>query len=194
FFKSSPYPFFSSRSSASSRRIITSPSLARVRTSSRSSGSVWRFNPLAPPSRNARCQLSSSWAGTWLSRQPVSSDSPRGSRNTSSVFRCALHRSGSSGVSSRDGAGSFDDFDDGRSIPSLLEQDCDPNRCPKKPGPIYLVLKTTAHSSVLFSPPQSSKAPISPELTLRIAECFSAVPTYDQFSANPSRRRNLVPR
>src|SRR5215472_16835577 len=58
----------------------------------------------------------------------------------------------------------------------------------------FLVLKTAAHSSVLFSPPQSSKALISPELTLRIAECFSAVPTYDQFIANPSPCRNLVPR
>src|SRR5215472_13851287 len=58
----------------------------------------------------------------------------------------------------------------------------------------FLVLKTVAHSSVLFSPPQSSKALISPELTLRIAECFSAVPTYDQFIATPSPCRNLVPR
>src|SRR5215472_11657828 len=56
----------------------------------------------------------------------------------------------------------------------------------------FLVLKTAAHSSVLFSPPQSSKALISPELTLRIAECFSAVPTYDQFIANFSPSANFV--
>jgi hypothetical protein len=40
--------------------------------------------------------LASSWAGTWLSRETASSASPRRSRRTISVFRCTLHRSGSS--------------------------------------------------------------------------------------------------
>jgi len=46
-----------------------------------------------------RFQLSSSWAGTWLSRETASSASPRRSRRTNSVFRCRLQRSGSSSPS-----------------------------------------------------------------------------------------------
>ena len=43
-----------------------------------------------------RRQRSSSWAGTWLSRDTASSASPRRSRRTNSDFRWTLHRSGSS--------------------------------------------------------------------------------------------------
>lgn len=48
---------------------MTSPSLARVRTSSRFSGSpVLRFRPACAPSRYARRQSFNSEAGTWISR------------------------------------------------------------------------------------------------------------------------------
>jgi hypothetical protein len=86
-------------SSASSSRIINSPIFARASVRSRSSGSARTFSPRAPVSRKIRFQLSSSWAGTWLSRDTASSASPRSSRSTSSVFRWTLHRSGSSGAS-----------------------------------------------------------------------------------------------
>src|SRR5262245_1131208 len=95
-FHSSMSPLFSMRYSASSRRIVNSPTLARARVSSRSSGSLRLFSPRPPASRKTRFQPSSSWAGTWLSRDTASSGSPRSTRRTSSVFRCALHRSGSS--------------------------------------------------------------------------------------------------
>jgi hypothetical protein len=52
------------------------------------------LSPRAPASRNARLQLSSSCAGTWLSRETASSGSPRSRRKTNSVLRWALHRSG----------------------------------------------------------------------------------------------------
>ncbi len=68
FFHSSISLLFSMRSSASSNRIINSPSFAWVRRSLRSSGPTWRLSPWVPASRNARFQPSSSWAGTWLSR------------------------------------------------------------------------------------------------------------------------------
>ena len=55
-----------------------------------------RVSPRVPVSRNARFQLSSSWAGISLSRETASRGLPRSSRSTNSVFRCTLHRSGSS--------------------------------------------------------------------------------------------------
>src|SRR5262249_37417230 len=54
------------------------------------------LSPRVPCSRKMRFQLSSSWAGTWLSRDTASSASPRKSRKTNSDFRWTLHRSGSS--------------------------------------------------------------------------------------------------
>ena len=84
------------RCSASSSRIINSPIFARARVRSRSSGSARVLSPRVPVSRNRRFQLSSSCAGIWLSRETPSKGSPRSSRSTSSVFRCTLHRSGSS--------------------------------------------------------------------------------------------------
>src|SRR5581483_11586473 len=95
-FHSSASPLFSMRCSASSSRIINSPIFARARVSSRSSGSARVLRPRVPVSRNTRFQLSSSWAGIWLSRETPSRGSPRSSRSTNSVFRCTLHRSGSS--------------------------------------------------------------------------------------------------
>src|SRR5438445_10883767 len=96
FFHSSVSPLFSMRCSASSKRIISSPILARASVSSRSSGSLRVLSPRVPCSRKILFQLSSSWAGTWLSRETASSASPRSSRRTSSHFRWTLHRSGSS--------------------------------------------------------------------------------------------------
>src|SRR5438093_657735 len=64
---------FLSRCSASSNRIISSPILARASVSSRSSGSLRVLSPRVPCSRKMRFQLSSSWAGTWLSRETASS-------------------------------------------------------------------------------------------------------------------------
>src|SRR5437660_3032839 len=93
------------RCSASSNRIISSPIFARARVSSRSSGSLRVFSPRVPCTRKSRFQLSSSWAGTWLSRETASSASPRESRRTNSVFRCTLQRSGSSSPS--EGGGSL---------------------------------------------------------------------------------------
>ena len=84
------------RCSASSSRIINSPIFARARVSSRSSGSARVLSPRVPVSRNTRFHSSSSWAGIWLSRETASRGSPRSSRITTSVFRCTLHRSGSS--------------------------------------------------------------------------------------------------
>src|SRR5436309_188426 len=104
FFHSSASPLFSMRYSASSSRIISSPIFARARVSSRSSGSLRVFSPRAPWSRNTRFQASSSWAGTWLSRETASSASPRRSRSTNSVFRCTLQRSGSSTTSAGGGS------------------------------------------------------------------------------------------
>src|SRR5215467_13407097 len=43
-----------------------------------------------------RFQLSSSWAGTWLSRETPSSASPRSRRGANSDLRWTLQRSGSS--------------------------------------------------------------------------------------------------
>ncbi|PYN40157.1 MAG: hypothetical protein DME00_35165 [Candidatus Rokuibacteriota bacterium] len=104
FFHSSASPLFSMRCSASSKRIISSPIFARARVSSRSSGSLRVFSPRVPCSRKSRFQLSSSWAGTWLSREAASSASPRRSRRMSSVFRWTLQRSGSSTASARGGS------------------------------------------------------------------------------------------
>src|SRR5882672_5034662 len=105
FRSSAPYPFFSSSPSASSSRIMTSPSFAWTRFNSRSSGSMRFFKLCVPPSRNTRRHSSSAWAGTWLSRATASSGSPRNSRTTSSVFRDALQRSGiSAGASAPAGA------------------------------------------------------------------------------------------
>src|SRR6266542_2392948 len=98
-FHSSVSPLFSMRCSASSSRIINSPIFARARVSSRSSGSARVLRPRAPVSRNTRFHLSSSWAGIWLSRETVSSASPRSRRSTNSVLPCTLHRSGSSAPS-----------------------------------------------------------------------------------------------
>src|SRR3989454_1042243 len=95
-FHSSVKPLFSMRSSASSRRIISSPIFARARISSRSSGSAFVRSPRLPCSRKIRCQRSSSCAGTWLSRDTASKASPRSNRNTNSIFRCTLQRSGRS--------------------------------------------------------------------------------------------------
>src|SRR5262249_29412154 len=92
------------RSSASSNLIINSPILARASVSSRSSGSPRIRRPRVPCSRNTRLQLSSSWAGTWLSRETPSSASPRSRRSTNSVFRAALQRSGSSAPSTAGGS------------------------------------------------------------------------------------------
>src|SRR3989441_1478273 len=93
---SSVKPLFSMRSSASSRRIINSPLFARASISSRSSGSAFVRSPRLPCSRKIRCQRSSSCAGTWLSRDTASKASPRSNRNTNSIFRCTLQRSGRS--------------------------------------------------------------------------------------------------
>src|SRR5215813_14227826 len=103
-FHSSVKPLFSMRSSASSNLIINSPILARASVSSRSSGSPRIRRPRVPCSRNTRFQLSSSWAGTWLSRETASSASPRSRRSTNSVFRAALQRSGSSAPSTAGGS------------------------------------------------------------------------------------------
>jgi hypothetical protein len=60
---------------------------------------------LAPPAstslmaalrENTRRHSSSSCTGTWISRATSSIASPRTTRSTTSVFRCALHRSGNS--------------------------------------------------------------------------------------------------
>src|SRR5215469_17004102 len=105
FFHSSVSPLFSMRCSANSKRIISSPILARASVSSRSSGSLRVLSPRLPCSRKIRFQLSSSWAGTWLSRDTASSPSPRSSRRTSSAFRWMLQRSGSStSFGGRDGS------------------------------------------------------------------------------------------
>src|SRR5262249_8005066 len=89
----------------------SSPIFARASVSSRSSGSLRVLSPRLPCSRKIRFQLSSSWAGTWLSRDTASSASPRSSRRTSSAFRWMLHRSGSStsfgGLDGSDGAAGF---------------------------------------------------------------------------------------
>src|SRR5262245_46619607 len=95
-FHSSVRPLFSIRYSASSSRIVNSPTLARARVSSRSSGSLRLFSPRPPASRKTRFQPSRSCAGTWLSRETASSGSPRRRRRTSSISRWALHRSGNS--------------------------------------------------------------------------------------------------
>src|SRR5262249_58118427 len=58
-----------------------------------------------------RFQLSSSCAGTRLSRDTASSASPRRSRRTNSDFRWTLHRSGSStSFGGLDGSGDVADF------------------------------------------------------------------------------------
>src|SRR5262249_42926943 len=54
------------------------------------------LEPAVPCSRKIRFQLSSSWAGTWLSRDTASSVSPRRRRRSNSDSRWTLQRSGSS--------------------------------------------------------------------------------------------------
>jgi hypothetical protein len=77
------------RCSAASSRIIDSPILARAKVSSPSSGSARALRPGVPVSRKARFQLSSSWAGTWRSRetaiQPLAAEKPQ------HQFGLALH-------------------------------------------------------------------------------------------------------
>src|SRR5690606_757375 len=83
--------------SASSSRMSVSPSLARVRTSSLSSGSPPRFlSPASAPARKARRHSSITWGATWISRLISPRSSPRRRRSTISAFRFALQRSGSS--------------------------------------------------------------------------------------------------
>src|SRR4030095_4039684 len=111
FFHSSVSPLFSMRCSASSSRIISSPILARASVTPRSSGSLRVLSPRVPCSRKIRFQLSSSWAGTWLSRDTASSASPGSSRRTNAHFRWTLHRSGSSGsFGGLDGSGGVTGF------------------------------------------------------------------------------------
>src|SRR5262249_26680774 len=121
FFHSSVKPLFSMRCSASSNLIINSPIFARASVSSRSSGSLRLFNPRVPCSRNTRFHISSSFAGTWLSRETASSGSPRIKRSTSSVLRCTLQRSGSSMASGAAGSLPGDvDFRRLSAMPDLL--------------------------------------------------------------------------
>src|SRR3989475_7576209 len=97
FLNSSPYPFFSRNHSTISSFIVSSPTFACTRLSSRSAPGVSRrLNPLIPPSRKIRRHRSSSCTGTCVSRDTVSSSSPFKSRSTISAFARALHRSGSS--------------------------------------------------------------------------------------------------
>src|SRR5262249_51424398 len=69
------------------------------------------LEPARPLLEEDRFQLSSSWAGTWLSRDTASSPSPRRSRKTNSDFRWMLQRSGSSAsLGAREGSGGVADF------------------------------------------------------------------------------------
>jgi hypothetical protein len=85
-------------------------------------GSPRLFSPRPPASRNVRFHASSSWAGTWLSRETASSPSPRSTRRTNSVLRCALQRSGSSDSSAARTGGS-DNFPFGRFVPIVASMD-----------------------------------------------------------------------
>jgi hypothetical protein len=88
-FHSSVKPLFSMRSSASSRRIISSPIFARARISSRSSGSAFVRSPRLPCSRKIRCQRSSSCAalGFPATRHPTPPRAAVASPAPSSVAR-----------------------------------------------------------------------------------------------------------
>src|SRR5450830_950959 len=77
FFRSSPKPLFFRSPSASSSSIISSPTLARARVSSRSwSGSPRLLRWPLPPSTKTRRHSSSWCAGTPISRKTVASSSP----------------------------------------------------------------------------------------------------------------------
>src|SRR5450759_909229 len=100
FFRSSPKPLFFRSPSASSNSIISSPTLARARVSSRSwSGSPRLLRWSLPPSTKTRRHSSSWCAGTPISRETVATSSPRSSRNTTSTFRPDVHLSGPSPTS-----------------------------------------------------------------------------------------------
>jgi hypothetical protein len=72
---------------------LTRPGFFRQRRVSRSSGSrPRRLRPRCPPSRNTRRHSSTSCTGTWISRATSSIASPRITRSTISVFRCALQQ------------------------------------------------------------------------------------------------------
>src|SRR5450830_240935 len=77
FFRSSPKPLFFRSPSASPNSIISSPTLARARVSSRSwSGSPRLLRWPLPPSTKTRRHSSSWCAGTPISRKTVASSSP----------------------------------------------------------------------------------------------------------------------
>src|ERR1035437_950433 len=100
FFRSSPKPLFFRSPSASSNSIISSPTLARARVSSRSwSGSPRLLSWPLPPSTKPRRHSSIWCAGTPISRETVASSSPRNSRRTTSAFRPDVHLSGPSPAS-----------------------------------------------------------------------------------------------
>src|SRR5450830_1126574 len=100
FFRSSPKPLFFRSPSASSSSIISSPTFARARVSSRSwSGSPRLLRWPLPPSTKTRRHSSSWCAGTPISRETVASSSPRKSRKTTSTFRPEVHLSGPSPAS-----------------------------------------------------------------------------------------------
>src|SRR5450830_1588086 len=142
FFRSSPKPLFFSSPSASSNSIISSPTLARARVSSRSwSGSPRLLSCPLPPSTKTRRHSSSWCAGTPISRETVASSSPRKSRKTTSTFRPDVHLSGPSPASV-----------DATSPPaSVASTEAPFNRlrirtsldtrslitCPRKPGAVY---------------------------------------------------------
>src|SRR5690606_18893452 len=96
-FRSYKHHLISRTISTNSSRMSVSPSWARVRTSSLSSGSPPRFlSPASAPARKARRHSSITCGATWISRLICPRSSPRRSRSTISVFRFALQRSGSS--------------------------------------------------------------------------------------------------
>src|SRR5450830_814821 len=150
FFRSSPKPLFFRNPSASSSSIISSPTLARARVSSRSwSGSPRLLRCPLPPSTKTRRHSSSWCAGTPISRDTVATSSPRSSRNTTSAFRPDVHLSGPSPASV-----------DATSPPaSVASTEAPLNRlrirtsldtrclitCPRKPGAVYSeAVRTTA--------------------------------------------------
>jgi hypothetical protein len=125
------------RTSASSRRIMSSPSVALAKVGSRSSGSALVRSPRFPPWRNRRYHVSSSWAGTWVSRETWSNDSPRRSRSTISCLRCTLHRAGSAGgVGLGEGLGTRSGFFAMATL--LCARQYKRAGCPGKPGPILV--------------------------------------------------------
>src|SRR5450830_1278589 len=100
FFRSSPKPLFFRSTSASSSSIISSPTLARARVSSRSwSGSPRLLSWPLPPSMKTRRHSSTWCAGTPISRETVASSSPRKSRKTTSALRPDIHLSDASPAS-----------------------------------------------------------------------------------------------